>query len=441
MTADGLTIGVDAAPLPGSEALRCSLATIGTTPVVLAQWDFSRHGGSFGVDDATGFVAAVHTAIKRRLPLVTVMRSGGTRLPEGMRALVGIPRSAIALADLRAAGLPHITVADHPTTGGVWVAVGSGADIRIGVAEALVGFSGPRVVSAMTGRPLPSGASTTESAYDAGLVDVIATPQTVPGLVADALAALGPDDAAPVTAPAMAQPPTLDGDGQVIASHVEARLSGSELAAGLLTKPVPLSGGDPTVSAAIGRIAGRRAVVVALAAKRAAMPGPKGFDLLRRAAQLAGSFDLSLVVLVDTPGADPHTESLGLVPAIAAALMAVLDCSAPTISLVHGEGGSGGALAGAVTDVVGVSRYGWFAALGPEGAAAALRLDAAEASRLMRITPAELLSDGFADSYVEPATELAWVAGAIDRLRGEPTADRLGRRRTRWSSPLPGMTE
>jgi acetyl-CoA carboxylase carboxyl transferase subunit beta len=436
MTTPQFEIGDDVEPLPGSDALRCSLATIGTTRAVLTQWDFSRHGGSFGIDDANAFVAAVASAIDRRLPLVTVMRSGGTRLREGMRALVGIPRAAIALADLRTAGLLHVSIADHPTTGGVWVAIGSGADIRIGLAGALIGFSGPRVVTAMTGRALPEGASTAESAHAAGLIDVIATPETVSGIVRAALAATAPDDAEPVTAPAPCDPPSLNGDDQVIASHVEARPSGAELAATLLTGSVAISAGDPTVTAAIGRISGRRAVVVALAAQRAAMPGPKGFALLERAATLAGSFDLPLVVLVDTPGADPHTESLGLVPAIANSLMAVLDCPAPTISLVHGEGGSGGALAGAVTDVVGVGRFGWFAALSPEGAAAALRLDVAEAGRLMRITPAELLADGLADRYVEPGTEAGWIASEIDRLRREPVADRLARRRARWSAPL-----
>jgi acetyl-CoA carboxylase carboxyl transferase subunit beta len=436
MTNGQLTIGVEAEPLPGSDALHCSIATIGTTRAVLTQWDFSRHGGSFGIEDASAFVAAVGAAIDRQLPLVTVTRSGGTRLPEGMRALVGIPRAAIALADLRAAGLLHVSVADHPTTGGVWVAIGSGADVRIGLAGALIGFSGPRVVTAMTGRALPEGASTAESAYEAGLIDVIATPDTIGKLVSEALAAVAADDPELITPPPPGEPPTLGGDDQVVASHVKARPSGGELVTALLTGPVTISAGDPTVTATIGRICGRRAIVVALAAQRAAMPGPKGFALLQRASGFAGSFDLPLVVLVDTPGADPHTEPLGLVPAIANSLMAVLDCPAPTISLVHGEGGSGGALAGAVTDVVGVGRYGWFAALGPEGAAAALRLETAEASRLMRITPAELLADGLADRFVAPGTEAAWIASEIDRLRNEPVPDRLARRRARWSAPL-----
>jgi acetyl-CoA carboxylase carboxyl transferase subunit beta len=427
-------------PLSGSDALHCAVGAVADHRAVVVRWDFSRHGGSFGVADATAFVGATRVAIERRLPLVTVLRSGGTRLPEGMRALVGIPRAGLALADLRAAGLPHISVADHPTTGGVWVAIGSAADIRIAMAGALIGFSGPRVVSAMTGRSLPDGASTASSAYDAGLVDLVATPDTVVGLITTALAAVAPARPERVAGIAAAEPPQLPGDAQYDASTSGDRPDGAELLSRLLSDRVPLNGGDPAVAAAVGRIAGRPAVVVALAAERGAMPGPRGFGLLQRAAQLAGDLGLSLVVLVDTPGADPHTEADWLTPAIGSSLLAVLGTSAPTVSLVHGEGGSGGALAGAVTDVVGVGPAGWFAALGPVGAAAALRIEVGEASRLMRITPAELLADGLADEFVPAGQEPAWIATALDRLAAMPTAERLARRRARWAAPLPELS-
>jgi acetyl-CoA carboxylase carboxyl transferase subunit beta len=430
-------LGELVADLPGSDALRCSVATISGQQVVLAQWDFSHHGGSYGVADADAFVAATRAAVERRLPLVSVMRSGGTRLPEGMRALVGIPRSLLALDDLRSEGLPHISVADHPTTGGVWVSIGALADLRIAVVGALVGFAGPRPVAAMTGRALAAGANTAEAALRAGLVDVLAEPGALSEQIGQALAALAPDRPEPVTPGEPAAVPALPGDAQVAASRAADRVGGAELIASLLTDGFPLTGPDGSVMAVVGRIAGRRVAAVALGSDRSAMPGPGGFALLTRAARLAGSLDLALVVLIDCPGADPHTEAGGLTPAIATALAAVLDTRAPTISLVHGEGGSGGALAGAVTDLVGVGPYGWFAALGPDGAAAALRIDPAEASRLMRVTPAELLADGFADEFVPAGAEVAWIAAAIDRLRDEPVPERLARRRTRWSSPLP----
>ncbi len=83
-----------------------------------AVWDFAAFGGSFGEDDATALAQAAGEAVRTGVPLLTLVRSGGTRLQEGMAALVGIPRARLALLDLAAAGLAHLSVADAPTTGG-----------------------------------------------------------------------------------------------------------------------------------------------------------------------------------------------------------------------------------------------------------------------------------------------------------------------------------
>lgn len=434
-------LGVEVEPLPGSGSLRCGIsrfgsAELGTVDAVLVRWDFSHQGGSFGSMETTSFIAATHVARTRKLPLVTVMRSGGTKLPEGMRALVGIPRAAIALEAVRAAGLAHVSIADNPTTGGVWVSIGTRADLRIAMADAFIGFSGPRVVEAMTGRSLPEGAGSAQAAYDAGLVDAIATGDDIAEQIAHLLQILQPDDPQPSADPSADTPPELAGDAQVAAAAAAERPGGRALIDAILDEQFPIKGADDDVAAAVGRVRGRRLIAVALGAERKAMPGPDGFALVARCAELAGTLGTGLLCLVDTPGADPHTEAAGLSGAIAEALLAVLSTPAPTISLVHGEGGSGGALAGAVTDVVGVGRYGWFAALGPAGAAAALRIDPAEASQLMRVTPIDLLSDGLADDYVAPGAEAAWVAQQLDRLYAEDPADRLERRTLRWSSPL-----
>jgi acetyl-CoA carboxylase alpha subunit len=425
--------------LASSPVLRCGVATIDGIDAVVASWTFAHHGGSFGEADADAFLAATETAIERRLPVVSLLQSGGTRLGEGMRALVGIPRTTLALQRLRAAGLPHVSVADHPTMGGVWMSIASRADIRIAVAGALIGFSGARAVMAMTERELRPGANTAAAAYDAGLVDAVVEASDVVPVLTQALTALVGDDPDPVEVPRATRLTPRDGWAQVLASRTQARPDGLRLLDQLLSGSIPLRGNDSTVAARVGRLAGRRVAAVALAAERSTMPTPAGFALLGRTARLAGSLDLALVVLVDTPGADPHTEDQGLSAAIGEAMTAVLNTTAPTISLVHGEGGSGGALAGAVTDVVGVGPEGWFAALSPEGAAATLRIEPEAAASLMQITPAELLRDGFADSFVPAGLELAWLATTIDRLREVSGPDRLVHRHRRWSEALPGQ--
>src|SRR3954452_13796592 len=160
------------------------------SPALVVEWDFTVLGGSFGEHEADVFAAACAEAVDSSTPLVTVSRSGRTPLQEGMRALVGIPRATLALADVRAARVPHIAVAASPTTGGVWVAIGSQADLRVGVRGATVGFSGPRVIEAMTGERLPAGANTAESAHAAGLLDDVVDETDVDAWIARALRVL-----------------------------------------------------------------------------------------------------------------------------------------------------------------------------------------------------------------------------------------------------------
>jgi acetyl-CoA carboxylase carboxyl transferase subunit beta len=422
--------------LQSSETLHASIAAIDAHAAVFLRWDFGRHGGTFGIAEADVFEAATRTAVDRRLPLVTITRSGGTRLPEGMRALVGIPRAVLALADLRNAGLPHLSVADNPTTGGVWVAIGTQADLRFAIRGGVVGFSGPRVVPVMTGRELAAGGNTAEAAYDAGLVDGIGDHDEAATWLATALRALDADEPEQLEAPPDQDAPTTDGAEQFAATREVSRPSGSELIDRLLTDRVELRSSDNATRATVGRIAGRRVIAVALSAQRGGMPTPAGFGLLGRAARAAGTVNATLVTFVDTPGADPHTEADGLSASIAAAMTEVLVTPAPTVALLIGEGGSGGALAAATTDVIGVGPHGWFGALGPDGAAAALRSSPGDAARLLRITPAELLEDGVANAYVSEGDEAKWLATTIDQLRSVPTERRLSARRARWSAPL-----
>src|SRR4051794_28891652 len=409
-------------------------------PALVVEWNFAVHGGSFGEHEAQTFADACAEAAESRTPLVTVLRSGGTRLQEGMRALVGIPRAALALADVRAARVPHVAVAASPTTGGVWVAVGSVADLRVGVRGATVGFSGPRVIEAMTGQAVAAGANTAESAFDAGLLDDIVDVDGVDSWVARALRVLSDSDSQPTSDVPVVAAAERVGWERVQHSRRVTRPSGYQLADALLDERIALRGADATVGAWVGLLRGRTVVMVALAGERAGRATPAGYHLLRRAAGLAGHLGLPLVTLVDTAGADPlpASEQAGVAAEIAAALTEVLACDAPTVAVVHGEGGSGGALAGAVCDLVAVTPDGWFAALSPEGAAAALRREPAQAADLMRVSPAELVTDGVADAVApaEPAALQAWLASALDRLRAEPAVVRRQRRDHRWRNPL-----
>ncbi|MGZ6826462.1 MAG: carboxyl transferase domain-containing protein [Mycobacteriales bacterium] len=422
-------------PEPSVRAFRLR-GTPGSPGPVALLWDFNVQGGSFGEDDAAVLAAAVRHAVTERVPLVTLVRSGGTRLQEGMAALVGIPRARIALLSLAQAGLPHLAVADAPTTGGVWISIAAAADVRIAIAGATVGFAGPRVVEAMTGSLPGPESHTAASAHAAGLVDAVLTRADIMDWLAQAVRMWTPAPAAP--APLVPRTPTVVGGWEQVQRARARTVGGRALLESLLTDRLPLQAryGDSTVAACLGRLDGRPVVGVALAAELGGRPTVEGYRLATRAYRLAGRLRLPVVSLVDTPGADPTAQSErdGIAPAMGEALDALLTCPSPTLALVHGEGGSGGALAAAVTDTVLVTDASYFAAIGPEGATAALRRPMQECADRMRITPADLLALGFADALAEPADLPAHLA----RLVALDDATRRDLRLTRWSSALPG---
>ncbi len=441
-------VGRNAIGWPGyepHEVVRYAIGSLGGVNVVAAVWDFTRYGGSFGELDASAFVEAADRAARYREPLVSFVRSGGVRLQEGMAALVGMPRAQLALRRLADAGVPHVAIADQPTTGGVFISVVTRADVRAAVRGATIGFAGPRVAEAVLGEPLPPGSHTAESAYDAGLVDALLAPDEVGDWLARTLAALGPAGTAAPSDGALHDVPTDEGDVQVERARHADRPSG----AALLTRLVPgggelrADGGDPSVRAVVGDLAGTPAVAVAVAAARGQRPTPAGYRLVQRAARLAETLDRVLLVLVDTPGAEPGAaaEAGGVAGAIADTMDALLACRAPTFAVVTGEGGSGGALAVSVTDRVLVTPGCYFAALGPEAAAAALRATPGATAKRLRLRPVDLLALGFADAATpEPDAETfgPYVAAQAAHLATLDPDDRVAQRGRRWSAPLPG---
>lgn len=428
-------------------AVRWGRASIGGVETVLAAWDFEVYGGSFGERDASAFLAAVDTAVKARRPLVSLVRSGGTRLQEGVAGLIGMPRATLAVRRLARAGLPHIVVADQPTTGGVWVTVASRADLRAAIAGAVVGFAGPRVVQAVTGAEPGPGSHTAESAYAAGLVDVVLRPEEAVDWLSRVLGILDSTAVRPVESGPTPVLPDRDGAEQVRAARSGTRPDGVDLLRSLVGDAIPLVGGDDTVAASLGRleVTGQPVVGVAIAARRGGRPTPAGYRLLTRAARLADRAEIPLLTLVDLPSAAPEAgaENDGQAPAIGEAMDAVLACRAATIAVLTGEGGSGGAMAAACCDTLVMCPSSYFAALGPEGAAVTLRRDPEEAARLMGVRPADLLALGIADGLV-PDSDAddfpAAVAAEVGRqARAEP-ARRLDARERRWSFPAPGTT-
>ena len=136
------------------------------------------------------------------------------------------------------------------------------------------------------------------------------------------------------------------------------------------------------------------------------MPHPEGYRKALRAAKLAEKFGMPILMLVDTPGAYPGigAEERNQSEAIARNLLELADIKTPTVSIVIGEGGSGGALAIGVADKFAMMRYSVFSVISPEGCSAILWSDPAKAeaaTNAMKITSADLKELDLIDDIID----------------------------------------
>ena len=144
----------------------------GRTAVVGVQ-DFAFMGGSMGVAVGAAFVAGVECAIKKRCPYVLFTAAGGARMQEGILSLMQMPRTTVALARLREAGLPYIVVLTDPTTGGVTASYAMLGDVQIAEPGALIGFAGQRVIEQTIREKLPEGFQRAEYLLEHGMIDMV----------------------------------------------------------------------------------------------------------------------------------------------------------------------------------------------------------------------------------------------------------------------------
>ena len=142
-------------------------------PLMACVFEFSFMGGSMGSVVGEKFTLAAERALDERMPLVNFAATGGARMQEGLFSLMQMAKTSAALARLRSAGIPYISVLTHPTTGGVSASLGMLGDINIGEPKALIGFAGPRVIEQTVRETLPEGFQRSEFLLEHGAIDLI----------------------------------------------------------------------------------------------------------------------------------------------------------------------------------------------------------------------------------------------------------------------------
>ena len=375
---------------------------------------------------------AVERATEERLPVILFACSGGARMQEGIVSLMQMAKTSAALKHHSDAGLLYISILTDPTTGGVTASFAMLGDVILAEPGALIGFAGPRVIEQTIGQKLPKGFQKSEFLLEHGFIDRIVERPQMKAVLSKILALHENGKGTDFNRKECAQDLVADGrkEGKLTAwqrvelSRRKDRPVGSDYIDALFTDFVEFHGDryfadDKAIIGGVARFHGMPVTVIAQAKGRNTkeniernfgMPEPEGYRKALRLMKQAEKFARPVICLVDTPGAfcGLEAEERGQGEAIARNIYEMSGLKVPVVSIIIGEGGSGGALAMATADEVWMLENSIYSILSPEGFASILWKDsskAKEAAEVMKLTAENLKAQGIVERvFAEPET-------------------------------------
>lgn len=408
-----------------SEAVVTGKASIEGNPAVIAVCDGRFLMASMGQVVGEKITRAVERATKEQLPVIIFACSGGARMQEGIVSLMQMAKTAAALKRHSDAGLLYVSVLTDPTTGGVTASFAMLGDVILAEPKALIGFAGPRVIEQTIGERLPKGFQRSEFLLEHGFIDRIVERKEMRTVLENILqmhhTAQNPVIQKPVQTVEKERQSVQEKDAweRVTISRKNDRPVGQDYIRILFSDFLEFHGdrcyGDDTaIIGGIARFAGIPVTVIAQAkgkstkenvAHHFGMPSPEGYRKALRLMKQAEKFKRPILLFVDTPGAfcGIEAEERGQGEAIARNLFEMSSMKVPILSVVIGEGGSGGALALAVADEVWMLENAIYSVLSPEGFASILWKDSKRASKaaaVMKLTAADLKKLGVIEAVI-----------------------------------------
>jgi acetyl-CoA carboxylase carboxyl transferase subunit beta len=368
-------------------------------------------GGVVGEKVALAF----EVATKRRIPMVTVVSSGGARVQEGVLSLMQMAKTAAAAKRLHTQRLPYISILTNPTSGEVYASFANLGDVIVAEPQALIGFAPLRVVEQASRKPLPEGSHTAEDHLQHGMIDQVVDRTKLRQLLSILLDLLSSRYLLTMTKKVKPYPvPEHPGEHawqEVQLARHEKRPTALDYISRITSSFVELRGDrhygdDRAVVCGIAELSGEAVVIIGQ--ERSHNEGrtyPEGFRKAQRAMRLAAVFGLPVITLIDTPGAYPgiDAEERGIGQAIASTLALMSDLPTPIVSVIIGEGGSEGALALGVADRMLMLEHAVYSVISPEGAAALIYRDptkAAEMASALKLTALDCKDLGVIDTVV-----------------------------------------
>lgn len=415
-----------------NEAIVTGKGTIDGNPAVIGVCDARFIMSSMGHVVGEKITQAVERATKEKLPVILFACSGGARMQEGIVSLMQMAKTSAALKRHHEAGQLFISVFTDPTTGGVTASFAMLGDIILAEPHALIGFAGPRVIEQTIGQKLPEGFQRAEFLLEHGFVDKIVERKDQKRVIGQILY-MHRSHKMNVELTGKAEADLTDGAGSsdktawdtVLLSRRSDRPVALDYINAIFDEFIEFHGDryfkdDGAIIGGIAMFHGMPVTVIGQQKgkntkenikRNFGMPSPDGYRKALRLMKQAETFGRPIVCFVDTPGAfcGLEAEERGQGEAIARNLFEMSDLKVPVLSIVIGEGSSGGALAMAVADEVWMMENAVYSILSPEGFASILYKDskkAPDAARVMKITAADLKKLGLIERIIpekEPA--------------------------------------
>lgn len=410
------------------EAVTTGVCTIKGEKTVIAVCDARFLMGSMGYVVGEKITRAVEKATEMKLPVIIFCCSGGARMQEGMVSLMQMAKTSAALKKHSDAGLLYISVLTDPTTGGVTASFAMLGDIILAEPGALVGFAGPRVIEQTIGQKLPEGFQRAEFLVEHGLIDGIIRREDMKDTLArllrmhtqkasvDTIEAVEMSDIMHEQKKKKGKMTAWD---RVMAARASERLTALDYIHEIFSDFEEFHGDrhvddDGATVGGIAYLDGCPVTVIGQQKGRTTkeniirnfgMPSPEGYRKALRLMKQAEKFHRPVLCLVDTPGAycGIGAEERGQGEAIAKNLFEMADLKVPVLSIVIGEGGSGGALALAAGNEVWMLENSVYSILSPEGFASILWKDASKAEKaaqVMKLTAQDLKELGIIEQIL-----------------------------------------
>lgn len=428
------------------EAVVTGKVTINGNPAVVGVCDGRFMMASMGWIVGEKITRAVERATQEKLPVILFTCSGGARMQEGIVSLMQMAKTSAALKKHSDAGLLYISVLTDPTTGGVTASFAMLGDIILAEPKALIGFAGPRVIEQTIGQKLPKGFQRSEFLLEHGFIDRIVERQELKHVLSEILKMhsggetylTDKTEENKMSGQIELHNISMNAWERVQLSRKKDRPVGTDYIEALFTDFMEFHGDryfkdDHAIVGGIARFHGIPVTVIAQAKGKTtkenldrnfSMPSPDGYRKALRLMKQAEKFGRPVICFVDTPGAfcGLEAEERGQGEAIARNLYELSGLKVPILSIVIGEGGSGGALAMAVADEVWMLENAIYSVLSPEGFASILWKDskmASEAAEVMKLTAADLKHLGIIEQIIpEPGdfsdTNMGSVCEDID---------------------------